>query len=224
MVANPEFDDLRRRLLCEIQDEAQHTRQLTGRAAFGANVMAALEQVPRHEFIAAGDRGQAYANRPQTIGYGQTISQPFIVAAMTDLLDLDKSDTVLEIGSGSGYQSAILACVTARVFSVEIIPQLASAAEVRLRRLGYDNVNIKIGDGRSGWPEEAPYDGIIVTAVTEEIPPALIGQLSAGGRMIVPVGTPDGVQTLVLGVKDLHGQFETDSIFPVSFVPLVRGD
>ncbi|MEP2544047.1 MAG: protein-L-isoaspartate(D-aspartate) O-methyltransferase, partial [Alphaproteobacteria bacterium] len=154
---------------------------------------------------------------------GQTISQPYIVALMTDLLDLDGTEKVLEIGTGSGYQAAVLAHAAARVFTIEVVAELGRAAAERLKALHYGNVFVRIGDGYQGWPEEAPFDAIIVTAAPERIPEALIAQLRPGGRMIVPIGRAHDRQTLTLVVKDLDGKVTVDSVLPVAFVPMVKG-
>jgi protein-L-isoaspartate(D-aspartate) O-methyltransferase len=221
-MTDSEHDEQVRRLMDEIRVEAAGTEGWTGRAAFSAAVMAAMETVPREEFVPAADKALAYWNRPLPIGFGQTISQPYIVALMTDLLDLTRDSRVLEIGTGCGYQAAILAEVAGTVYSVEAVDALAETAAERLKRLGYANVRIRAGDGRDGWPEEAPFDGIIVTAAAERIPPALIDQLAPGGRMVIPVGPQWGPQVLVVGAKDAEGRFESANTLPVAFVPLVH--
>ena len=177
-------------------------------------------KVPRHEFVPADQRPYAYENRPLPIGYGQTISQPYIVAIMTDLLGLEKNDRVLEIGTGSGYQAAVLAELVDSVFTIEIIEGLGRQTSERLERLGYDNVRTRIGDGYYGWPSKAPFDAIIVTAASSHIPPPLIKQLKPGGRMIIPVGSRFMVQQLLLVTKDPTNKVTTRQIMPVSFVPL----
>ena len=212
----------RRRLLDEIQAEARDTETWTGRAAFSDPVMEALARVPRHAFVRESDVASAYANRPQSIGHGQTISQPYIVALMTEILDLGRDDRVLEIGTGSGYQTAVLAEVAGRVFSIEVVEALAKGARRRLRDLGYDNVEVRTGDGYAGWPERAPYDAIIVTAAPERIPQTLVDQLKPGGRMVIPIGRVHEVQSLHLGIKNPDGQFETRNTLPVAFVPMVQ--
>ncbi|MGQ9457873.1 MAG: protein-L-isoaspartate(D-aspartate) O-methyltransferase [Anaerolineae bacterium] len=184
------------------------------------DVLRVMEKVPRHEFVPPEYVNQAYADHPLPIGYGQTISQPYIVALMTQLLRLKRGDKVLEIGTGSGYQAAILAELTDEVYTVEIIPQLAQAAEERLRRLGYTNVHVLNADGYYGWKEHAPYDCIIVTCAPDHIPPPLLEQLKDGGRLVIPVGPPGGYQTLWL-VERKADDFIHKSITGVIFVPLV---
>jgi protein-L-isoaspartate(D-aspartate) O-methyltransferase len=184
------------------------------------NVLDAMQRVPRHKFVPPEWQDQAYENRPLPIGYGQTISQPYIVAIMTDLLKPEKGQRVLEIGTGSGYQAAILAELTANVFTMEIIESLGDQARKRLQRLGYQNVEVRIGDGYFGWEEQAPFDAIVVTAAASQIPPPLVKQLKPGGRMIIPVGSPFMVQQLVLVEKDLQGTLSVRQILPVRFVPL----
>ena len=212
----------RRRLLDEIQAEARDTESWTGRGAFSYPVMEALAGVPRHAFMRDADDAAAYVNRPQSIGHGQTISQPYIVALMTELLDLGRADRVLEIGTGSGYQTAVLAELAGRVFSVEVVEVLATAARRRLRDLGYDTVEVRVGDGYSGWPEKAPFDAIIVTAAPERFPQTLVDQLKPGGRMVVPIGRVHEVQSLYLGAKDSDGRFAAQKTLPVAFVPMVH--
>lgn len=185
------------------------------------NVLAAMARVPRHEFVPDEHLFAAYDDRPLPIGYGQTISQPYIVALMTELLELKEDDKVLEIGAGSGYQAAILAELTKNVYTVEIIEELAAKAEKTLRALGYENVKFKIGDGFSGWEEESPFNAIIVTAAPEEIPPPLREQLAEGGRMVIPLGPPQGVQTLWKYTKK-GGTLTTENHGLVRFVPFTR--
>jgi len=186
-------------------------------------VLKVMSAVPRHLFVPEAYQKRAYADSPLPIGYGQTISQPFIVAEMTRLLQLHPESKVLEVGTGSGYQAAVLAGCTSQVFSIEIIEPLATAAASRLNRMGY-KVQIRNGDGYFGWPEEAPFDAIVVTAAAGEIPPPLIHQLAPGGRMVIPVGAPLGIQSLMLVQKDLSGKLRTRSLMPVRFVPLTRED
>jgi protein-L-isoaspartate(D-aspartate) O-methyltransferase len=218
-----DFAEKRTRLLKEIQDEARQTRKWTGRAAFDGKVMAALARVPRHEFMSPKEVAFSYVNRPYAIGHGQTISQPYIVALMTDLLDIQSHHRILEVGTGSGYQTAVLASLANRVYSVEIIPQLADAARSRLARLGYGNVSLNTGDGGQGWAAEAPFDGIMVTAAALEMPPCLPEQLAPGGRLVIPLGETGGEQRLMLGLKDADGAIEIKSVLAVAFVPLVDG-
>ena len=209
--------------MAEIKSDARRTESWTGRAAFSERVMAAMARVPRHKFVAEDDVPFAYLNRPLPIGHGQTISQPYIVALMTDLLDLGDSDRVLEIGTGCGYQTALLADVAGHVYSIEVKRQLAVAARTRLQRLCYDNVEVRTGQGRDGWPEEAPFQAIMVTAASEDIPGPLIKQLDRGGRMIIPLCRQIPPQNLVLIQKDATGKITKTPVLPVAFVPLVRG-
>jgi protein-L-isoaspartate(D-aspartate) O-methyltransferase len=185
------------------------------------NVLAALRTVPRHAFVLPEDLHRAYNDYPLHIGFGQTISQPYIVAYMTEALELTGAATVLEVGTGSGYQAAICAEIARRVFSIEIIEPLAKPAAQRLQQLGYINVSVKTGDGYFGWPENAPFDAVIVTAAAGFIPPPLLQQLKPGGRMILPVGSPFGPQMLVLVTKSPDGQVQSKSLLPVSFVPML---
>jgi len=185
-------------------------------------VLEVMRAVPRHEFVPAKLASEAYTDSPLTIGHGQTISQPFIVAEMTRQLKLTKESRVLEIGTGSGYQAAVLTGFTRHVFSIEIIEPLAEAAKKRLKRLGYDVVKMRAGDGYHGWPEEAPFDVIIVTCSAGEIPPALIEQLAPGGRMMIPVGAPLATQSLVLVEKDNDGTIRRRNLMAVRFVPFRR--
>jgi len=178
--------------------------------------------VPRHEFVPNGAVRYAYENRPLPIGAGQTISQPYIVALMTDLADLTKDEVVLEIGTGSGYQAAVLAAVADRVYTIEIVEELGQRAASTLKRLGYDNVMTRIGDGYAGWPELAPFDAILVTAAPEEVPQPLIDQLAVGGRMVIPVGAEYEVQDLQVLTKEESGELIVSSVIPVRFVPLTR--
>jgi len=187
-----------------------------------AAVLKAMSCVPRHEFVPANLSPSAYEDSPLPIGYGQTISQPYIVAEMTRLLKLKPDSRVLEIGTGSGYQAAVLTEFTPFVFSIEIIKPLEKKAEERLKRLGYSVVKLKSGDGYYGWQEEAPFDGIVVTAAAGEIPPPLIRQLKNGGRMVIPVAAAYGTQWLVLVEKDREGKVTTRQLMPVRFVPLVH--
>jgi len=208
----------RKELLDDIAAEYGLTAQWTGRAAPAPRVLAALAKVPREQFVPDADVPYAYENTALPIGYGQTISQPYIVAIMTDLLDLSAASTVLEIGTGSGYQAAILAELAARVFTIEVVPELAARARMTLQRLGYSNVEIRAGDGGLGWPEAAPFDGIIVTAAAPAIPPALVAQLKRGGQMVIPVGEP-GDQTLTVVTKTQDGAVRRRGTIPVAFVP-----
>jgi protein-L-isoaspartate(D-aspartate) O-methyltransferase len=210
-------------LLQEIAAMARDTGAETGRPVFGARVMAAMAKVPRHRFVPAPFSPLAYANRPLPIGHGQTISQPYIVALMTDLLDPKPGDAVLEIGTGSGYQAAVLAELVHRVYSIEIIEPVGKNAAALLQQLGYRNIETRIGDGYDGWPERAPFEAIIVTAAAPRVPPALVAQLKPGGRMVIPVGGEGEVQFLQVMVKQADGSISTQRSLPVRFVPLTRG-
>ncbi|HEY9080393.1 protein-L-isoaspartate(D-aspartate) O-methyltransferase [Magnetovibrio sp.] len=212
-----------RALAHAIQREAAETAFWTGRSRFSDRVIDAVARVAREAFIPDPvPLGVAYANRPQSIGHGQTISQPYIVALMTDLLDLQGGERVLEIGTGSGYQAAILAELGADLYSVERLEALADHARTALERQGFSGVHIKCGDGTLGWAEHAPYDAIVVTAAVDgPIPKALIEQLAPGGRMVIPQGPHLGPQMLLLGRKDAQGDFTSQAVLPVSFVPLV---
>ena len=211
-------------LLKEIDAMARETAVETGRSAFSARVMQAMATVPRHRFVPASYGLLAYANRPLPIGHGQTISQPYIVALMTDLLDAKPEDSVLEVGTGSGYQAAVLAELVRRVYSIEIIEPVGKDAAALLQQLGYNNIETRIGDGYHGWPEHAPFDAIIVTAAAAEVPPALVAQLKPGGRMVIPLGSAYDVQFLHVMVKRTDGSIATQRSLPVRFVPLTRGD
>ncbi|WP_396662383.1 protein-L-isoaspartate(D-aspartate) O-methyltransferase [Methylocaldum szegediense] len=210
-------------MMRDIEEEVSLTRHLIGKNALNPKVLEAMRKVPRDRFVPPESKTYAYENRPLSIGYGQTISQPYIVALMTDLLDPEPDDVVLEIGTGSCYQAAVLSLLVKRVYTMEIIPELAEQAKERLKRLGYRNVEVRAGDGHYGWPEHAPYDGIIVTAATPSIPEPLLAQLKPGGRMVIPVGLPHQHQELMLVVKDERGQIETRSVLDVAFVPLTGG-
>jgi protein-L-isoaspartate(D-aspartate) O-methyltransferase len=212
------------RMLRQIQDDMRICAASTGRDTLSALVMAAMAAIPRHRFIAAEQAALAYENRPLAIGQGQTISQPFIVALMTDMLDLQPEDAVLEVGTGSGYQAAVLAYLVRQVYSVEAVPELARSARAHLEGLGCRNVEVRVGDGHRGWPEHAPYDAIMVTAAAQEIPPALLEQLKPGGRMMIPIGERYATQNLVLITRDVSGEVRRRNILPVAFVPLVATD
>jgi len=218
-MAEDSIEDRRRRMLAEIVAEAALTAGHTGRAAFSERVLRVVGSVPRHEFVPIELQPYAYLNRPLPIGYEKTVSQPFIVALMTDLLELEEGDAVLEIGAGAGYQAAVLAELARHVFSVEIIEELAQGAERRLQRLGYDNVELRVANGYYGWAEHAPYDKIMVTAAPDLIPPPLLAQLKPGGRMVIPTGIPDR-QALVLVEKSAAGSLTTREILPVRFSEL----
>jgi protein-L-isoaspartate(D-aspartate) O-methyltransferase len=207
------------RLLRDIANEVHYTRDLIGRTALNPRVMAAMAEVPRESFVPAEERQYAYANGPLPIGWGQTISQPYIVALMTDLLDCGPEARVLEVGTGSGYQAAVLSRVVGRVYSVEIIPELAQGAARRLADLGYTNVETRLADGYLGWPEQAPFDGILVTAAAPQIPQTLFEQLKDPGRLVIPVGGRYS-QSLECWKRQGH-DYVKESITPVAFVPLI---
>ena len=214
------MDAARARLLKEVAAEAQTTSLYTGLPAFRAETMRAMAEVPRHEFVPEEERVSAYLDIPLPIGHGQTISQPYIVALMTDLLELTPRSRVLEVGAGSGYQAAVLARLAKSVHTVEIVPALARTCQERLARLGFANVAVHEGDGGAGLEAEAPFDAIIVTAAARRVPPALLEQLRPGGRMVIPVGAADGAQELVLITKDAQGRVQARPVLPVRFVPL----
>ncbi len=215
-MSDPDFAVLRQQMVAQI---AAHTIFLTGRlgkAALDRRILDVMGRVPRHEFVRLELRPLAYADMPLPSGYGKTISQPFIVALMTDLLDLQPTDIVLEVGTGLGYQTAILAELAQHVYSIELIEELALDARRRLARQGCTNVELRVGDGRAGWPDHAPFDKIIVTAAPELIPPALMFQLAPGGRMVVPAGLADE-QQLLLVEKGSNDTLSTREILPVRF-------
>jgi protein-L-isoaspartate(D-aspartate) O-methyltransferase len=218
MTAN-DFEILRQHMLVEISAGVFHVSDVLGKAALDERVMAVMGSVPRHEFVPVELQPYAYANIPLPIGFEKTISQPFIVALMTDLLDLNADDTVLEIGTGLGYQAAILAQLVRKVYSIEIIEELGRQARQRLRRQGCTNIEIKIGNGYLGWSEHAPFDKVIVTAAPDLIPPPLLHQLKPGGKMVIPAGLPDA-QQLVLVEKGGDGRVTTKEILQVRFSQL----
>ena len=220
--AADEYEQARSRLLAEIQSDLRDTASTTGRQQFDPAVLAAIASVPRHRFVPPRMAALAYSNRPLAIGHGQTISQPFIVALMTQLIDPKPTDRVLEIGTGSGYQAAVLAKLVARVYTIEIVRPLGERAAELLRELGFANVEVRIGDGYVGWPEAAPFDAIVVTAAPDRMPQPLIDQLAPGGRLIAPVGPQGGTQNLLLMRKDSDGRTVTRNVLPVQFVPLTR--
>jgi protein-L-isoaspartate(D-aspartate) O-methyltransferase len=196
-------------------------QQIRARGIRDPNVLAALSKVPRHLFVPPLYRSMAYNDGPLPIGEGQTISQPYIVAFMTEAVRLKKTDRVLEVGTGSGYQAAVLAEIVQQVYSIEIVPTLGNEARERLQRMGYRNVSVRIGDGYQGWPEEAPFDAIIVTAAPERVPQALLDQLKEGGRICIPLGERDTVQRLVLVTKEKE-RLKEEILFPVRFVPMIH--
>jgi protein-L-isoaspartate(D-aspartate) O-methyltransferase len=210
-------------LVREIESEVRATSQDLGKSALDPRVIAALDRVPRHEFVPEDLRELAYLDRPLPIGHDQTISQPYIVAIMTDLLALPPGARVLEVGTGSGYQAAVLATLGAEVYSVEIVEPLGLQVKALLGKLGYANVHVRIGDGYAGWPEAAPFDGIIVTAAAPAVPPPLIEQLRPGGRMVIPLKDQRFGQNLVLIEKDAAGGISQRKVLPVVFVPLTGG-
>ena len=215
-VADEDFAALREELVDEVRTYAGYA----GDAPFSDEVLATLGRVERHRFVPPGQVRYAYENRPLPIGHGQTISQPYIVALMTDLLEPGENDVVLEVGTGSGYQAAVLAELVDHVYSIEIIEPLATSAGERLKHLGYDNVTTKLGDGYYGWDEHGPFDSIIVTAAASHVPPPLIEQLRPGGRMVIPVGGRFMTQLLLLLEKGDDGEIVTRQIGAVRFVPL----
>ena len=210
-----------KRMLVEIEDEVAYTRRFIGRDKFAAKVMEAMGKVPRNKFVPEHLQAFAFDNGPLPIGHDQTISQPYIVALMTDLLELEDDHIVLEVGTGSGYQTAVLSELCNKVYSIEYVPALGEAAAARLKDLHYDNIETRVGNGYHGWPEHAPYDGIIVTAAASHIPPALVDQLKPGGRLVIPVGLPYMHQELMVVEKDHKGKARTRDILAVAFVPLM---
>ncbi len=209
------------RMIEDIRNEVSYTQHLIGRDRLAPRVMEAMREVPRDAFVPQALKAVAFEDGPLPIGHGQTISQPYIVALMTDMLDLRPRDRVLEIGTGSGYQTAILSRLCQQVYSVEVVPELHEEARQVFQQLGYDNIETRIGNGYEGWPEHAPYDGIIVTAAATHIPPALVEQLRPGGRLVIPVGQPYCHQELMLVEKDGRGEIRTRNILGVAFVPMV---
>ena len=218
-----DFDILRQQMLVEVSAGIFHVSNVLGKTALDERVLSAMGKVPRHEFVPVELQPYAYANIPLPIGFEKTISQPFIVALMTDLLDLSENDTVLEIGTGLGYQAAILAQLARQVYSIEIIEELAREAKQRLRRQGCSNIELKIANGYHGWYQHAPFDKVIVTAAPDLIPPPLIHQLKAGGKMVIPAGLPDA-QQLVLLEKNGAGRVTTREILQVRFSQLEETD
>jgi protein-L-isoaspartate(D-aspartate) O-methyltransferase len=210
----------RNRMVKAIEQDVRETSAYIGRGQLSEEVMRVMSEVPRHEFVPAQELEAAYYNRPLPIGYGQTISQPYIVALMTDLLAVSREARVLEVGAGSGYQAAVLSHLVKEVHSIEIIPQLARECRERLARLGYRNITVHEGDGYYGLASEAPFDAIVVTAAASYIPPPLVQQLKQGGRMVIPVGTQFAVQHLMLVEKSEKGEVSMRQVLPVQFVPL----
>ena len=219
-LADDPHRDARMAMVKEIEDDVRRTSLALDKESLDPRVMDAMAAVPRHRLVPDEAQDSAYENRPLSIGHGQTISQPYIVAVMTDLLKTTPSSRVLEIGTGSGYQAAILAELVRQVYTIEIIEPLGELARDNLAALGYRNIELRIGDGYYGWEEQAPFDAIVVTAAASHVPPPLIEQLASGGRMMIPVGSRFMVQQLVLVEKDDAGRVTTRQILPVRFVPL----
>jgi protein-L-isoaspartate(D-aspartate) O-methyltransferase len=217
------FEEQRREMIAAIRSIAEHLGDEIGKTALDDRVLRAMAKVPRHEFVPIEVQPYAYLNRPLPIGFDKTISQPLMVAVMTDLLELKPDDAVLEIGTGLGYQSAVLAELAGSVYTVEIIDELAQRAVQRLKREGYTNTEVRVGNGYFGWPEHAPFDKVIVTAAPDLIPPPLINQLKFGGRMVIPVGLPDAQQLVVVD-KDVNGRIKTKEIMQVLFSLLEAPD
>ena len=211
-------------LIHDVVRDFRETAYATGVSVPDPSLVEALRSVPRNEFVPGAAARSAWENRALPIGHGQTISQPFVVALMTQLLELTPESRVLEIGTGSGYQAAILAELAGEVFSIEVVPELAETASAILERLGYRNVHVRAGNGRDGWPEAAPFDAIIVTAGADEIPPALVEQLRTGGRLVIPVDAQWTGQDLFVGVKQEDGSLKKRRALSVIFVPLIGGD
>ena len=213
----------RSRMVAEVEAMYADTQGEIGLKGMSPAVRAAMGKVERHRLVPGEQQSAAYANRPLPIGNGQTISQPYIVALSADLLAAKPEHVVLEVGTGSGYQAAVLGEVVRQVYSIELIESLGRAAADRLAEMGYRNIEVRIGDGYAGWPEKAPYDGIVVTAAAPKIPPALIAQLKPGGRMVIPVGGDGFTQYLKLVTKRADGGYDEREVLPVRFVPLVPG-
>ncbi len=213
------IEELRRQMLADIASHTAFAKEFIGKDSLDARVMGAMAQVPRHEFVPLELQLYAYADTPLPIGFDKTISQPFIVALMTDLLDPQETDVVLEIGTGLGYQAAILSRLVHKVYSLEIIEELSTQASKRLQRLEYDNVETRLGDGYYGWPERAPFDKIIVTAAPDLIPPPLLNQVKRGGKVVIPAGLSES-QKLIVVEKDPAGRIATRELLPVRFSQL----
>ncbi len=210
------------RMIDDIESEVAYTRRMIGREHLDQRVMEVMQEVPRIEFVPPGLKYFAFDNGPLSIGHGQTISQPYIVALMTDLLQIQPDHSILEIGTGSGYQTAILSLLCRQVYTMEVIQELSNTATRRFEELGYENIKAQIGNGYQGWPEHGPYDGIIVTAAARHIPSALMQQLRSGGRLVIPVGLPYEHQELMLVEKDHEGNSHTHNLLGVAFVPMVN--
>lgn len=218
--AATDYEKLRKALVNKIEKDVRDTSFYIDKTALDPKVMQAITDVPRHEFVLKNLRQFAYLNRPLPIGHGQTISQPYVVALMTDLLKIQPGDKALEVGTGSGYQAAILSKLADKVYSIEIIKELHKRATKVLKQQGFHNVQTRSGDGYYGWQKVAPFDVIVVTAAASHVPPPLIKQLKPGGRMVIPVGSPFMVQQLILIEKDAKGKVKSKQILPVRFVPL----
>ena len=221
--ADDPFAEERAAMVRAVAETTDETAEWIGKTELSPRVMEAMGRVPRHLFVPPDLQDMGYLNRPLPIGYGQTISQPYIVALMTDLLEPEPDDVAFELGTGSSYQAAVLAELVAEVYTVEIVPPLAASATERLETLGYDNVTVRAGDGYHGWPEHAPFDIVVVTAAASHVPPPLIAQLKPGGRMVIPVGSPFLTQHLLLIEKGEDGTVTSRQILPVIFVPLTGG-
>lgn len=215
------FDARREALVAELREYSLRS-EAYGAPPISETILAVIGHVPRHEFVPDAQKSFAYENRPLPIGAGQTISQPYIVALMTELAGIDRDETVLEIGTGSGYQAAVLSEVAREVYTIEIIEMLGKRAAADLARLGYDNVSVRVGDGYAGWPERAPFDAIIVTAAPDAVPQPLVDQLAVGGRMVIPVGPQNELQVLQLLTKEAEGIVTVKNITAVRFVPFTR--
>jgi len=217
------YESQRQALIEELRDDSLRAEEY-GAPPLSEPTLAVLGQVPRHEFVPDEQKRWSYENRPLSIGARQTISQPYIVALMTELAEVTKDDVVLEIGTGSGYQAAVLSELAGHVYTIEIVEELGRRAANTLQRLGYENVTARIGDGYAGWPDQAPFDAILVTAAPEEVPQPLIEQLAVGGRMVIPVGAEYEVQNLQVLTKADDGQVIVSNVIPVRFVPLTRDE
>ena len=218
--AEDAYEEKRQQMLAVIQQTVKMTESYIGKSSLDRRVLEAMMAVPRHEFVPPGSRSYAYENTALSISHNQTISQPYIVALMTDLAAVTSESVVLEVGTGSGYQAAVLSELVSHVYSIEIIEPLGLEAKSLLKDLGYDNVTVKIGDGYHGWPEHAPFDAILVTAAAEHIPEQLIQQLKLGGRLVIPVGKQNRTQSLRVLTKGPDGVVEQRDVLPVAFVPL----
>ena len=215
------FERERKQMIADIKSGVAFTRSMTGRDHLDSRVLEAMRKVPREDFVPDDLRHAAFRDGALPVGHGQTISQPYMVAIMTDLLELTSASVVLEIGTGTGYQAAILAQLAQLVYSVERIPELARAAQQRLSEMGYANIEVRCSDGYQGWPEKAPFDAIVVTAAAPEVPPALLEQLGPGGRMVIPIGLPYSHQDLKLVTRDTQGEIHSSKLLGVAFVPMI---